>query len=853
MASVIRIYLSRFFIISAILLFSHSYSSSAQKLTDNQIKAGIIYSFLKYVFWENETQIDTFKIAVYGDDPSFVEVMKSMEKEQVKNKPIKVYAFNSISEIIYTHVLFITNNRNYLIKDVFDLIKSHNTLLITDRYEFQRYIMINFVYNDNSKIQFEINSKNIEDAKLSTSPKLVLLGGSEIDVRKLYLESEKSLKTEKEKSESFEKELALKKNEIQIMSNRLFQLFQEIQNNKKEIDTLQDKISRQKSELNILLVRAKEQQKNLVLKSVILDKQKEAILYQEKLLADKQQLILVKQLKIEDYGRVLNNQKSEIIKKQALNKELEKSIKEKNEIIAQKDIRIRTQRKFLYLLIALVIMTVAFIFVIYRNYTTKQKKNMELEQMNYELSKSKNEILFQAEQLEHKNIELEKLSIVARETDNAVMIMNGNGEFEWINEGFTRLYGFTLEEFINKRGKSLLEASSYKDIKRVLSTINSEKKTVTYESSNYNCKGDKIWIYTTLTPILYKNKEIKKLIAIDSEITQLKEAELDIINKNEKIQKQSSELLKQAEHLIQLNSELEVKKNTLEEALNKLKNAQSHLVESEKMIILGQLTAGIAHEINNPISFINSGIEGLKMAFNQLIEVLNEYELITPKNIKQKLEEINELKNNINYSTLLSDIHELTKDIKTGIFRTIEIIKELRTFSRLDESDLKLIDLHKNIDSTLVILRNKYINKIEIVKDYGKIPMIECYPGKINQVFLNILVNAIQAIKDEGKIFIKTRQVKKGGQKFLAVTIKDTGKGMTDEVKKKIFEPFFTTKDAGEGTGLGLSISISIIESHHGLIEVESKFGKGSTFSIYLPQVFQKKENNSYTVELTKV
>jgi len=845
MPSVVRIYLSRFFILTAILLFSNSYFSSAQKLTDNQIKAGIIYSFLKYVFWENEAQIDTFKIGIYGDDQPLVEVIKSMEKEQVKNKPIKVYTFNSISEIIYTQMLIITNNKNYLVKNIFDLIKTQNTLLITDRYEFQRFIMINFVYNDNAKIQFEINSKNLEDAKLTTSPKLILLGGSEIDVRKLYLESEKSLKSEKEKSESIEKELTLKKNEIQSMNTKLFQLFQEIQDNKKEIDTLQNRISHQKSELNNLLISTKEQQNNLILKSVILDKQKKAIQNQEKLLKEKQQLILAKQIKIEDYSRVLNNQKTEITKKQALNKELEKSIKEKNT-------RIRTQIKFLYLLVTLVVMTIALIFVIYSNYTSKHKKNLELEQMNYELNNSKNEIIFQAEQLEHKNTELEKLSIVASETDNAVMIMNENWEFEWINDGFTRLYGYTLEEFINKRGKSLLDASSYKNIEKVLNTINSEKKTVTYESSNYNGKGDKIWIYTTLTPILDKNKEIKKLIAIDSEITQLKEAELDIINKNEKIEKQSSELLKQAEHLIQLNSELEVKKNTLEEALNKLKNAQSHLVESEKMVILGQLTAGIAHEINNPISFINTGIEGLKMAFNQLVEVLNEYELITPKNIKQKLEEINELKNNINYSTLLSDIHELTKDIKTGIFRTIEIIKELRTFSRLDESDLKLIDLHKNIDSTLVILRNKYINKIEIIKDYGKIPMIECYPGKINQVFLNILVNAIQAINDEGKIYIKTRQTKKDGRKLLVVSIKDTGKGMTDEVKKKIFEPFYTTKEAGEGTGLGLSISVSIIESHNGAIEVESKVGKGSTFSIYLPQVFQKKEKKSYNVELVK-
>ncbi len=239
-------------------------------------------------------------------------LVKSIEKQQVKNKPIKIYTFSSIGEIVFTHILYITNDRNYFIKDIFDLIKNNNTLLITDRYEFQRYIMINFIYSDNSKIQFEINTKNIDDAKLKTSPKLVLLGGSEIDVRKLYLETEKSLKSEKEKAESFEKELSLKKNEIQIMSTKLFQLFQEIQDNKKEIDTLQEKISHQKNELNNLQVRTNEQQKNLILKSNILNGQKKEIYYQEKQLHDQKLAINRKQLQIEDYSRVLIKQKSDI-------------------------------------------------------------------------------------------------------------------------------------------------------------------------------------------------------------------------------------------------------------------------------------------------------------------------------------------------------------------------------------------------------------------------------------------------------------------------------------------------------------------------------------------------------------
>ena len=273
------------------------------------------------------------------------------------------------------------------------------------------------------------------------------------------------------------------------------------------------------------------------------------------------------------------------------------------------------------------------------------------------------------------------------------------------------------------------------------------------------------------------------------------------------------------------------------------------MVESEKMIILGQLTAGIAHEINNPINFINSGIEGIKMAFEQLFILLNKYEKITADNAKDQLKTIGAYKQEIDYPNLLNDIKQLTQDIKSGIFRTVEIVKGLRTFSRLDESDLKFIDLHKSIESTLIILRNKFDNKIKIIKDYGDIPEIECYPGKINQVLLNILVNAVQSIKEKGQISIKTKLKTKESQQFVEILVKDTGSGMTDDIKKRIFEPFFTTKDAGECTGLGLSISHNIIEIHHGSIEVESVHGKGSVFTILLPVPFDKKNVASSNIE----
>jgi PAS domain S-box-containing protein len=774
----------------------------AQQVTDDQIKTGYIYNFQKYITWEKESKIDTFYIGVYGGDETLINTLKSTELLLAKNKPIRVKVFNSVGDITFTHILYISYDRNYFVKDIYELIKGRNTMIISDRCEYQRYVMINFVYDQNSKILFEINSRNIEEAGLKTSPKLILLGGNEIDVRKLYIETEKSLLTEKEKSGSYEKELVQKKEEIKGIILKLANLYS-------EIEVLQNKISVQKLELTDLTARSLEQKRDLEQKSYILNHQQNEISKRENQLKSKDTEILNKQNKIEQYSQVLNTQKSEISSRQQI-------IDKQGQTLNNQVERIKTQQTFLYLLFAVVIMAITLILVIYRNFKINRKRNRELE----------------------------KLSIVARETDNAVVIMNEKGEFEWVNEGFVRMFGYTLEQLIHTFGNTLLKASSYESIKDVLDKIYTNKKSVSYESSILTKEGKKIWMQSTLTPILDEDKNIKKLIVIDSNITQLKEAEFNILEKNEEIQRQSEELFEQTEQLMSLNEELVIKKDKLEKALQELKNTQSHLVESEKMVILGQLTAGIAHEINNPINFINSGIDGLKEAYGQFQILLNKYEQLTEKNINDQLKDISKYKAEIDYQNLLMDVGQITKDIKSGINRTIEIIKSLRTFARLDESDLKLIDLHKSIESTLVILKSSYNNRIKIIKDYGEIPELECFPGKINQLLLNILVNAIQSIKNEGTIFITTKLIEKDGQQCVEISVKDSGVGIDKMIMNKIFEPFFTTKEAGEGTGLGLSISKNIAEAHYGTIDVESAIGEGTTFIILLPVEFKKKNKS---------
>ena len=298
-----------------------------------------------------------------------------------------------------------------------------------------------------------------------------------------------------------------------------------------------------------------------------------------------------------------------------------------------------------------------------------------------------------------------------------------------------------------------------------------------------------------------------------------------------KVQERTAQVMKQKQEIEEINQELNRQKDQLQNTLENLKQAQSQLVQSEKMASLGQLVAGIAHEINNPVNFISAGVDSLSTNLDEIRQVLDIYHKITSDNVEEKLEEIEDLKAKVEYKEAIREINKLIETIKNGTNRTTEIVRGLRTFSRLDEDILKMADMHEGLDSTLILLHNKYKNRIEIVKNYGNLPLIECYPGQLNQVFMNILSNAVDAIDDKGTITLKT-SISKG---IIQISIKDTGPGIPENIREKIFDPFYTTKGVGKGTGLGLSISQSIIEKHKGNISVKSETGKGTEFIISIP------------------
>ncbi|OKH39649.1 hypothetical protein NIES2119_05095 [[Phormidium ambiguum] IAM M-71] len=298
-----------------------------------------------------------------------------------------------------------------------------------------------------------------------------------------------------------------------------------------------------------------------------------------------------------------------------------------------------------------------------------------------------------------------------------------------------------------------------------------------------------------------------------------------------------------------INAEAALRQKTeeLETTLNKLQNTQTQLIQAEKMSSLGQLVAGIAHEINNPVNFIYGNIEPAKDYASNLIELIQLYQKYYPN----PPSEIYDFTEEIELEYLASDFPKLLTSMKTGSIRIRDIVKSLRTFSRLDEALLKQIDIHENLESTLVILQNRLNGRtgtpeIQINKNYGHLPLVECYGGLLNQVLMNLLMNAIDAIEQQRETLNSTEKSNYYGQitittsvcseNQVAISIKDNGCGMSPQVQEKIFNPFFTTKAIGKGTGMGLAISYQIMtENHQGKLRCFSIQGKGSEFQIELP------------------
>jgi PAS domain S-box-containing protein len=451
----------------------------------------------------------------------------------------------------------------------------------------------------------------------------------------------------------------------------------------------------------------------------------------------------------------------------------------------------------------------------------------------------------------------EKITFLAGIVDHAsesVIATDQNGKILYVNPATEKMYEYTKEELIGKE-LEIINVELYKErIQKEISEAALCGEVWQGELLNRRKDGKVFYTSTSVSKRVDKNGDFIALVWFQRDITQRKRYQeemiriekektetLRILHENESainrsLSRAKRELLEKNLELEKRTFELEAEKKRLKEAYVKLNQMQTQLLQSEKLASLGQLAAGVAHEMNNPIGFVNSNLGTLDEYVKDIKKLLEKYEkmekIIKEDKSKERLsQEIDELKEQINLAFVLEDFDKIISESQDGTQRVKSIVENLRDFSHVGKGKLEFADINKGIESTLNIVRNELKYKAEVIKEYGDIPQIECLPQQLNQVFMNLLVNAAQAITTHGQIKIKTYQ--KG--RNIIIEISDTGAGIPRENITRIFEPFFTTKEVGKGTGLGLSVAYGIIQKHNGKIEVESEVNKGTTFRIILP------------------
>jgi len=300
---------------------------------------------------------------------------------------------------------------------------------------------------------------------------------------------------------------------------------------------------------------------------------------------------------------------------------------------------------------------------------------------------------------------------------------------------------------------------------------------------------------------------------------------------NQRIAALTQALQEQLEEKKRTEQILQQEKAEQQVLIERLEDAHNQLLQSEKMASIGQLAAGVAHEINNPIGFVHSNLGALRQYIQSLLKLLAAYEQHEAELAPATRASLATLKQEIDIAYLREDVGDLLTESLGGLQRVKRIVQDLKDFSHVSDSEMQWANLQDGLESTLNVVWNELKYKAEVIREYGTLPEVECIPSQLNQVFMNLLVNAAQSIKERGTIILRTQHVGEN----VSIEISDTGSGIPPSILNRIFDPFFTTKPLGTGTGLGLSITHGIIRKHNGRIEVSSEPGAGTTFRIILP------------------
>lgn len=397
-----------------------------------------------------------------------------------------------------------------------------------------------------------------------------------------------------------------------------------------------------------------------------------------------------------------------------------------------------------------------------------------------------------------------------------VAITDHKGMIRYVNDTFCEISKYGRHELIGQDHRIINSGHHSPNFFKEFWSIIRLGKVWKGEIRNKAKDGTYYWVDTTIVPFLNKQGKPYQYLAIRFDITERKNAEEALRQSEAKSRQQAQEL---------------------ELALCDLKQAQAQLIQNEKLSSMGQLVAGLAHEINNPVNFIYGNLIHTTEYIQTLLQLLHLYQ----KHYPQPVPEIEFVSQDSELNFLLADLPKMLDSMKLGANRIREIILSLRNFSRLDEAQMTAVNIHEGIDSTLLILHNRLKakagqSKVSLIKEYGDLPPVVCYPSQLNQVFMNIISNAIDELENQAQPGVITIKTEKQSPNFILISITDNGSGIPEQIQKHLFEPFFTTKPVGKGTGLGLSIAHHIVvENHKGQLQCISQPNQGTQFLISIP------------------